>query len=374
MAGSFFFARDFRGYDDPDGNTTISSEYNGLNTGAEARVFIALREAGNMVAGAGFQYEEADGFRSETRDSGGYFSDYADATYAFSGWLTGDFKIPPLNLPLSFAPGVRVNVYTDQLGPDPDYHHAHCNPELRIRFTHGSFTSNAGLALTHNTPSLRIRYYESPTTVRNPGLLPEKGINFALGAGYTWNIPKQAGHTAIALGAQGFYSSIYDRITYVSSSSSSIGQYDNLGHVFRRGADISISLEVDSLFNHLGFQADLSSQILDARDRSTDLFLTASPVFNAKGTLRLCLFGAITVRADGAYVGKQYTTTDNVLFSPPYSTVDMAVDLRIERLTLFCEVENVFDAQYTNSIGYPGTPRAWMCGARYSFRQTRKAS
>jgi outer membrane receptor protein involved in Fe transport len=197
--------------------------------------------------------------------------------------------------------------------------------------------------------------------------MPEKGINTGMGLGYSRDIPIAPCNLSISTHAQGFYNTIYDRITYVTSAAVSTGRYQNLGLVMRRGADIALGFKLDSLFDCCAIQLDASTGLLDARDKDTDLYLTGSPRLRAKVSVGIKLFKVVSLRTITRYTGTQFTTTDNIMTSAPYVLTDASVDVVIKRITLKLKVENIFDKEYTYSDGYSGAPREWIAGAICTF-------
>lgn len=241
------------------------------------------------------------------------------------------------------------------------------NPELRLRFSPFKVNFNAGVALMHNTPPLSKRYYESSTTIRNPDLLPEKGVNTSLGLDYSFCKPLSFTKLGMSFSTRAFYNIIDNRITYVSFATSAMGQYLNIGHVVRRGADFSFGIEFDSLFRNCEINIDASFALLDAHDLDSDLYLTASPRETSKITLGLKLLKIVFFRFTGEYTGEQFTTTDNLTTSEACFLMNASVDVKIVRMVVFLKTENMLDVNYTYSDGYPGTPLEYEAGIRCEF-------
>lgn len=312
-----------------------------------------------MTTGLEGRYEDASGYR-EAKEKGIVTKrDYSENEWSSGAWATKNLNIPLKPAPLVVSAGARVNYYSA--------FSANVNPELRIRFSPGRFSFNAGVAIMHNTPNLSKRYYESSTTMKNPELKPERGTNTALGMGYSTK--KKFANTILGLScnAQGYYNLIDDRITYISSSKTSQGRYDNVGHVVRRGADLALGIKLDSILPFCDMNIDASLGLLDARDLETDLYLTASPKYQSKITLGLKLFKILSLRLIGEYNGEQFTTSDNLSTSDPHFVVNGSADLVIKRMVFYVKVENVVDAEYTYSDGYPGAPREYAGGVRCEF-------
>ena len=354
LNGSVYYANDFKETDNPD--QPLSTEYDGWTCGAKSAYTFTLGKAGPLTVGVEGQYDEAAGFR-KTKDDASELQmwKYDEAEWNAGAWATKNFKIPLRVAPLSIMTGLRCNYYSA--------FSANVNPEVRIRFSPGRLNFNAGAAVMHNTPNLYKRYYESSTTVCNPDLMPEQGVNTAVGAGYM----QRAGSCTITGNSQFFCNFISDRMTYISSSTSALGHYDNIGRVLRRGVDLSLGVKLDSLIPHCEPGLDCAAGFLDARDLDTDFYLTSSPKFNVKFTACMKLFGVFTGRLIGVYTGEQYTTSDNKSTSDPHFLMDGSAELAIKKMIVYTRIENVFDTEYTYSDGYPGAPREYVAGVRCEF-------
>lgn len=356
--GSIYFSKDTKTTDNPE--RPLETMFDGLFAGAKATRGFELGKLGPLATGIEGEYEYAEGFRKALGSADTLETwDYSEAESRAGVWASKALPIPMDRAPMSINAGLRFNYYSA--------FPVNLNPELRVRISPWKLSLNAGVAVMHNAPNLRKRYYESSSTTRNPNLEPERGINTALGIGYTDTKRTTAANLGFSCGAQGYYNFIDDRITYVTSATSSMGQYQNLGHVVRRGVDLSAGVKVDSLLTALDISLDASLGILDARDLDTDLYLTGSPGLRAKATAAVKAFRIVSLRMIGEYTGKQYTTTDNLTVSDPYFIVDGNLDVEIKRVVLYCSVENVFDIDYAYSDGYSGAPREYVVGVRCEF-------
>jgi vitamin B12 transporter len=350
LNGSLYYTNNFKETDNP--GAPLSTEFNGWSCGAKSAYTFSLGTAGPLTVGIEGQYDEAAGFR-KTRGNASW--KYNEEEWNAGAWTTKNFKIPLGVAPLSIMTGFRFNYYS--------VFSANVNPEVRIRFSPGRLSFNAGAAVMHNTPNLYKRYYESATTYCNPDLMPEQGINTAVGAGYSHRV----GACDVSANSQFFCNFISDRITYISSSTSALGHYDNIGRVLRRGVDLSLGVKLDSLIPNCEPGFDYAVGFLDARDRDTDLYLTSSPKYNMKFTAAMKLFKVFTGRVTGVFTGEQYTTTDNEWTSDPHFLLDGSAELAIKKVIVYVRAENVFDTEYTYSDGYPGALRKYAAGVRCEF-------
>jgi outer membrane cobalamin receptor len=355
---NIYYAKDFKETDDPQ--QPVATQFDGWSAGAKAGKTFVLGILGPLSTGIEGCYEKAAGFR-KAKGSTSVLEKwgYSEEEWNAGVWATKTISIPVKPAPLSLVAGLRVNYYSA--------FSANVNPELRLRFSPGLLSFNAGVAIMHNTPNLSKRYYQSSTTIQNPDIMPERGTNTACGIGYSGTVSLPLTTLGISCNAQGFYNLIDDRITYISLSSSSQGQYSNLGHVVRRGVDFSLGVKLDSLFTFCDLSVDASLGLLDARDLDTDLFLTASPKHNAKIAFCIKLFKIVSLRLIGEYYGEQYTTSDNLSTSAAHFLLNGSADIVVKRMTIYLKSENVLDAEYTCSDGYPGAPREYAGGVRCEF-------
>ena len=333
----------------------VETEFDGWNTGIKATKSFKLGSFSPLNVGVEGNYENAEGFSKSVMDT----SNYNDHEWYAGIWTSKDFKIRTNISSLNLSTGLRFNIYS-AFNPN-------INPELRLRCNFWKLNVNVGTAMMHNAPTLSKRYYESSSTYRNPDLIPEKGINSSFGIGFNQNGSDSPRKIIFGCNMQCFYNFINDRITYITSSNSSMGIYQNVGRVVRRGADFSLSIKFDSIINTFDINFDASIGILDARDLDSDLFLTSSPKEIGKMTIGLKAFKLLSFQLTGEYTGKQYTASDNKSTSQPYYLLNAVFDLRINKINLYIKSDNIQNTKYTYGDGYPGAPREYVAGIRCEF-------
>lgn len=357
--GNLFFSTDKK--ESNDSKEQASTKFDGRSAGIKiANNFFSSKKPLSFNVGLDAQFEQADGFRKTISKSSSLQTwNYSEEERNAGIWISKNLILPLKPVPLSLSSGLRFNYYS----AFPE----NFNPELRLRFSPFKVNLNAGIALMHNTPPLSKRFYESSTTIRNPDLLPEKGVNTSLGIDYSFSKSISFTKLGSSFSTRAFYNTVEDRITYISSASSAMGQYRNIGHVARLGADFSLGLKFDSLFRYCDVSIDASFGLLDARDLDSDLYLTASPKETSKISMGLKFLKIVSLRFTGEYTGEQFTTTDNLTTSDACFLMNAAVDVKIVRMVIFIKTENILDINYTYSDGYPGDPRECEAGIRCEF-------
>lgn len=353
-SSNIYYSETYKTTENPD--QPLSTEFDGTTIGTKTAHTVTLGKTGPVIVGAEAQYDAVAGFR---KTAGTYTqsltSDYKADEWVAGAWATKSFVIPAPVAPLSIVTGLRCNYYST--------FPVNLNPEIRINFTLWKINFNSGAAIMHNAPTLYKRYYESSTTVCNPGLMPERGTNTALGAGYSGRL----GSCGVSTNIQLFNNYISDRITYVSSISSAMGRYGNIGSVLRRGADLSLGVKLDSLIPHCESRLDMTAGFLDARDLASGLHLTSSPKSTVKFTAGIKLFNVLSGRLTGVYTGKQYTTTDNLSTSDPNFLLCASAEYTMKKIVIYVRGENILNTTYSYSDGYPGPPREYESGIRCEF-------
>jgi hypothetical protein len=64
--------------------------------------------------------------------------------------------------------------------------------------------------------------------------------------------------------------------------------------------------------------------------------------------------------------------TTDITVNPGYTLAGLGLDFRAtSEVTLFLRTNNLGDTAYESALGYPGSPRSLMLGARFNIRARR---
>ena len=225
-------------------------------------------------------------------------------------------------------------------------------------------------------PTFSQLFAQSPFEVGNPGLAPERSRNGEVGAEAVL-IGRR-----VHLGATMFWQEFRDLIQYVSAAP---GQptYVNLGGASSRGLETTATLAASPAMT-------LSAHWTWLRTVVTDTGAAASPSFQQGARLirRPARSGGATVayRWHGLVVSAtalRIGARDDVDFSgavasrvtlPGYTTMDLALDAPLRRaagrspgVDLALRGENLFNAAYQQTVGFPGRSRTLFAGGRLRF-------
>ncbi len=187
-------------------------------------------------------------------------------------------------------------------------------------------------------------------TAANAALEPERSKGIELGA--EWRSEQGLGH----LGVTVFQQDTRDLISF----SFAIGGYQNIAEVESKGIEVSAawnltdSLALSADYAYIKAREGDGGSLLRLPSHSGDLALSFDPSGPFSGTLLLRYNGRETNR-DGSRLGD-------------WARVDLNARYELsERLELFARIENLFDTQYQQILGY-GTPGlSGSLGARWRY-------
>ena len=294
----------------------------------------------------------------------------------------------------NLAPGQRLNndVYAQQI-----LNYKRLSVVGGARFAHNSGYGNVGVprvALTYlalrggeifsgtrlrfsyatgfKEPRLEETFAGPPFSIPNLNLKPER--NRAFEAGFQQSLLKNR----ISLNATYFNNLFRDRIDYATSPVTFIGQYVNVDESFAQGAEVELQGRVWSKLSWNTAYTYTSTQILEAPlctpANFCDPLLAAGQPFirrpkhsaTAQFTYLASRWGA---NLGGSFVGRR---ADSDFFgfgidhAAGYVRVDMGGWYAVNsRVTAYVSLQNAFDKQYQEVVGYPALGTNFRAGMRF---------
>lgn len=251
------------------------------------------------------------------------------------------------------------------------------------------FTFRAG-ALYRVAPATRLRgsvgrafkaptfceqFCDRPFEVGDPGLRPERATSWEIG------LERDILSDRLSLWAVYFNQRFRDMIIYNGAAPPGAPTYINGAAAEANGIEAGLSSSVSS-----GVQASLSYTYLSAKARDDAGMPSASfasgeplirrPRHSAELTLSARLWKRAVLGGSVTYVG-QRQDVDFAQFPsqrvelPSHAVVDLASEVEILQggggrlgVAATARIENLFDADYTQAVGFPGRGRAIFGGAR----------
>ncbi|HKV45925.1 MAG TPA: TonB-dependent receptor [bacterium] len=207
----------------------------------------------------------------------------------------------------------------------------------------------AGVGRTFRAPSFDEL---APAFSGNPGLQPETAWSYDLGVEYTLV-------QGLALHLTGYYTDATNLIT----SSPPLFVPMNVGHAIVDGASIElVGRLADRWFVRLNFTDQL------ARDANTGLDVIYIPRQQANVELTYQWARGNTVTALLSYVGDRFADPANTSKVPGYWLTGITASWALDNgYTLQVGVENLFDVQYQESLGFPEPGRSVFLGLSKNF-------
>ena len=357
--------------------------YNDVNlTGDTARVDDFAAHGLDDINRAGFEYQGDYLERSWAHTTFGYrFED--------ENGFVGDLNFPPL------THGLRLNddVYGQQqltlgrllviAGARFVHNGAFGNTGVpRIALTllalrGGQVFSGTRLRFSYATgfkePRLEETFAGPPYSAPNPVLKPER--NRAFEAGLLQNLFGNK----YAFTATYFNNLYYDRIDYASNPVTGIGQYVNVDKSFAHGAEVEFQGKVlPKLFLNTAYTYT-STEILQAPVCTPANFCDPSVLGAGEPLLRRPKHSATTLltysdkrwgaNLAGSFVGRR-KDSDFLGFGINHAAGYVRVDMGgwyalTSRVTVYVALQNAFDKQYQEVVGYPALGANFRAGMRF---------
>ncbi len=223
-------------------------------------------------------------------------------------------------------------------------------------------------------PSLNDRFW---TPGGNPGLLPENGLGYDLGAG--WDLVKNS-QTTLSLNSQLFMQDINNWIQWVPSGTWWSPQ--NIRRVRCQGIETDLTGEL--LYRSVRFSAKIMYSYTESLDMGmedaagrADRQLAYVPFHLLNGQAAIEWHG-FEARAGYRFTGRRYTTDnhDPWLALESFHLADLSAGysfrIRKDKMVINVVLSNLFDTHYQLIRAYPSPGRAFRLSLNYLF-QTKTA-
>jgi len=226
------------------------------------------------------------------------------------------------------------------------------------------------------TPTLEESYGNSPFSVGDPALDPERSLSWEVGGEH------DLAEGRVTLGAVWFDQHFEDLIQYDGGAAPGDPTYRNVAAATASGLDLTLSARPSALFSVNAGYTYLSSEVTDAgfSTGSGDVFvegeeLIRRPAHSARLGASWLGFDRAILGAQVTYVGER-TDVDFGTFPstrvelPPYTLVDLSADVTLfgenagPSLAVTFRAENLFDEGYETVVGFPGRGRTLLGGIR----------
>jgi iron complex outermembrane receptor protein len=299
--------------------------------GEDLTTVFKTSDRGDLTAGAGFTWDQADG-------SG--FDDQQE--YAFSLFAAQSHSWPKIHT--SVTAGLRASVHSN--------FENRISPEIKFTYKKPSWHLTASYSSTNNIPSFYQRYNETSSTRPSPDLKMEKADNFGLTLFITPFEP-------LSFNLSGFYNRLTDRITYVTGDDD-IGEYQNFGDVQYVGGDAGFSWKL-----HMTVKAKGVYSYLEVEDRETKLKLPGKAQHAVHLALHWQPAKPLSLVATGKYVSEVFRNKSNTKTMPEYTIADLRAEYAFKNFSLFGEIENILDETYFYADGLLAPPRTWLVGVNW---------
>lgn len=236
------------------------------------------------------------------------------------------------------------------------------------------FWTAAGTAF--KAPTFFELFAASAFEVGNPALAPERSTSIEVGG------EQRLAGGRLLLGATLFAQRFRDLIQYIGAAPGE-PTYVNLGGARSRGLEASLGVNLSRRFGLRGHWTWLGTEVTDSGSASTATFTQGKPLLrrpaSSGGMTASLRHGRATFAATINHLGtrddvdfRHFPSTRTAL--PSYTTVDVALDLPVgglgrdvPGLDVTLRAENLFDAAYQQTIGFPGRGRTLLAGARVRF-------
>ena len=246
-------------------------------------------------------------------------------------------------------------------GPHPLFSAA-----IRYRLPVTGITVKGQLSNKFRYPTLNDRFW---LPGGNPGLLPEQGMGYDLGA--DWQ-PVRNNRVSLAMSAQIFYQNITNWIQWVPAGSWWTPQ--NIRSVTCDGLELDLGGSVT--FNRVllkakamySFTESLNRGLVNAARQQKQLSYVPFHILNCQASVE---FMGATVNMGYRYTGRRFTTDDHDpwLALDPVHVVDLSADyalpLKNNRLMLGATIGNLFNNRYQLIRAFPAPGRSFRLSVNY---------
>ncbi|MEZ4920193.1 MAG: TonB-dependent receptor [Saprospiraceae bacterium] len=261
-------------------------------------------------------------------DQTGLFSSRLGTRTRGTSNLFVEHRFQFFNAKMDLIPGCAVSNYSD-FG-----WFAYPGIDLGWRFN-STFKVYVNAGYTYRIPTYTDLYYEDAGNIGNPNLQPEEAISSELGMSYTLR--------GLQLNAAAFVRNGKNLIDWGRDNPQEKWSTYNFNVVETRGFDVSLGFP----FSRNKGNLNLGYTWLDATIGQTQLAYSKYQLNQLKhqltGSVRYRILGplwsSLRVRWNDRYLGNKTSTAD-------YTVVDGKLDLKLGGLSVFLNVNNLFDTTY----------------------------
>ena len=224
---------------------------------------------------------------------------------------------------------------------------------------------SANLARNYRVPTLNDMFWELSG---NPDLKPEKNYTAELGS--TYNYSAKNNIVFIEASLSGYYSWIYDMITWLPVEGSNLWKPENVDEVLARGIEAGLNLRLElfrfilNLRNNYNFCRSTYEKTNNPNDKKLGKQLIYIPVHTFNTTISLERWKFYIIY-NFSFTGDRFTGKDNMSYMPAYNLSNIIfgknVGLRNFILSLQLEINNLLNLDYQSIASRP------MPGINYAF-------
>ena len=323
------------------------SRFEGRRFEGDVRAALAINDWYTLILGAGIEEELGAGEDEGGPSAGERFDESLTTVFGYSL-----VRIEPVD-DLTLTAGFRIDDF-EAGGTEPTYRFTGA---YNLAETGTTFRASVGSAA--RAPTI-FQLFDSFTidfggflfrTEPNPDLRTE--TSFGVDAG----VEQSLFDNRLTVSATGFFNDFDDLIQFAGT------RFENVAEAETYGIEVAASaVPVDWLL------IDLSYTFLETEDLATGLELRRRPkhaltaIVDIQATDDLALVGELR------YVGEQFDDTDNEEEIADFVVVNLAAAYDLtDRVQAFVRVENLFNEEYEEAIGFNTAGRSAFGGLTISF-------
>jgi vitamin B12 transporter len=235
----------------------------------------------------------------------------------------------------------------------------------------------ASLGRAFKAPTFCEQFCDAPFVVGDSTLSPERSTSWEVGL-------EQALARNLSVWATYFDQRFRDVIVYDGTVAAGLPTYRNGAGASSKGVETGLSVTLGATVRASASYTYLDAKATDDAGLPSASFasgerLIRRPQHSAELTLRGRLFDRAELGGSMTYVGRRDDVDFNQFPSqrvelPAYAILDLAGDIEVLRpsprrpgVSAVLRVENLFNQQYDQVVGFPGRDRGVFAGARFRF-------
>ncbi len=304
----------------------------------------SLNSRGRLNLGAGYEHVTID---VETNINNIQLP--SESHLEKKAWMFTTYKIDSQNYPYSLYLGLR-GIYYNNFDNS-------INPELSLGYNRGTYGAVFSFNLNDRLPAYRDRYRSDAFVVANPNLGKEEYTNYKLSFFFS---PVEA----VSINITPYYSEIEEMISMdtVTTENGTQRTFVNIGSATEKGFDSSMSWKPDCRFS-----LSLTYNYKYAKDDATGLWLPMRAEHRFQGKIVAVPIENLSISTTANWSSREFSDSANTISVGSHWEVDGRVEYDIKDITLFFQIENMFNREYITPFLIPGKTRFFYAGIRYSF-------